>query len=145
MLVVAEPGNALAGRRVRHAGWLAGQRWIGFSQVRGERDSSGDVLARQLVRAGLDGAEVILIDSLTAQKRLAQAGFGLALVPESSVGDELRRGVLVELDVPAMRTTIPIVAVHRRNGYLSTAAVALLELLTGGTLRPTACDRSGTI
>jgi len=33
--------------------------------------------------------------------------------------------------VPAMRTTIPIVAVHRRKGYLSPAATALLELLTG--------------
>ena len=91
---------------------------------------------RQLVRAGLDAAEVVVIDSLTAQKRLAQAGFGLALVPASSVRDELRRGLLVELDVPAMRTAIPIVAVHRRNGYLSPAALALLELLTGSARRP---------
>ena len=70
-----------------------GERWIGFPPSRGERDSSGHVLARQLIRAGLHDADVTLIDSLTAQKRLAQAGFGLALVPESSVRDELRRGV----------------------------------------------------
>ncbi len=92
-------------------------------------------MARQLIRAGLHDADVTLIDSLTAQKRLAQAGFGLALVPESSVRDELRRGVLVALDVPAMRTVIPIVAVHRRNGYLSPAAQALLGLLTSGSVR----------
>jgi DNA-binding transcriptional LysR family regulator len=98
-----------------------------------------------LIRAGLHAADVIVIDSLTAQKRLAQAGFGLALVPESSVRDELRRGVLVELDVPAMRTAIPVVAVHRRNGYLSPAATALLQLLTGGAPRPKARRKSGTI
>ena len=129
MLVVAAPGHRLAGRRQCQARHLAGERWVGFPPTPGERDS-GQVLARQLTRAGLDGAEVTLIDSLTAQKRLAQAGFGLALVPESSVRDELRQGTLVALDIPAMRTTIPITAIHRRNGYLSPAAKALLALLT---------------
>ncbi len=103
-----------------------------FRRCLRNRDSSGHVLARQLIRAGLDAADVTLIDSLTAQKRLAQAGFGLALVPESSVRDELRGGALVALDVPAMRTTIPITAIHRRAGYLSPAAKDLLALLTRG-------------
>jgi DNA-binding transcriptional LysR family regulator len=62
---------------------------------------------------------------------LAQASFGLALVPESSVRDELRRGLLVALDIPAMRTAIPVVALHRRNGYLPPAARSLLPLLVG--------------
>jgi DNA-binding transcriptional LysR family regulator len=132
MLVVSAPDHRLAGRRVRHARALEGERWIGFPPVPEERDSSGHVLARQLIRAGLDAADVTLIDSLTAQKRLAQAGFGLALVPESSVRDELRQGALVVLDIPAMRTTIPITAIHRRTGYLSPAAKALLALLTAG-------------
>ena len=38
MLVVAEPHHALAGRRIRDAGLLANQRWIGFPPSRGERD-----------------------------------------------------------------------------------------------------------
>ena len=116
----------------------AATRWRAmgrFSTGVGEQDS-GHTLARQLVRAGLDGADVTLIDSLTAQKRLAQAGFGLALVPESSVRDELRQGALVALDIPAMQTAISITAIHRRNGYLSPAAKRLLALLTSGTLQP---------
>jgi DNA-binding transcriptional LysR family regulator len=138
MLVIAASGHRLAGRRVRDARMLASEHWIGFPPVPGERDSSGHVLARQLIRAGLDASRITLIDSLTAQKRLAQAGFGVALVPESSVRDELRQGALVVLDVPAMRTIIPITAIHRSNGYLSPAAKALLALLTGGTLHPKA-------
>jgi DNA-binding transcriptional LysR family regulator len=130
MVVVAARGHRLSGRRLRSAKELANERWIGFPPSPGDRDSSGHLLARQLVRAGLEGADLTLIDSLTAQKRLAQAGFGLALVPESSVRDELRQGTLVALDAPAMHATIPITALHRRKGYLSPAAKALLALLT---------------
>jgi DNA-binding transcriptional LysR family regulator len=142
MLVVAAAGHRLAGRRIRQTRLLVGERWIGFPSAPGERDS-GQTLAQQLTRAGLNDAELTLIDSLTAQKRLAQAGFGLALVPESSVRDELRQGVLVALDVPSMQTTIPITAVHRRNGYLSAAAKALLALLTTGRDRGVRGQRRG--
>ena len=130
VLVVAAKGHRLAGRRLRDVKALRGERWIGFPPTRSVREDSGHGLAQRLIRAGLDDADVTLIDSLTAQKRLAQAGFGLAVVPESSVRDELRQGVLVALDVPAMRMANPITAIHRRNGYLSPAAKALLALLT---------------
>ena len=143
MLVVAAAGHRLAGRHIREARLLAGERWIGFPPTPGERDSSGHVLARQLIRAGLDAGDITLIDSLTAQKRLAEAGFGLALVPESSVAEELRRGSLVALDVPGMRTTIPITAIHRRKGYLGPTTKALLSLLTGGMAQAKA-RRAGT-
>lgn len=135
MLVVAAGDHRLAGRRRCSAKALRGERWVGFPPVRNERDSSGHLLMRQLIRAGLDDADVTLIDSLTAQKRLAQAGFGLALVPESSVRDELRQGLLVALEVPSMRALNPVTAIHRRNGYLSPAARSLLALLTASPLK----------
>jgi hypothetical protein len=53
------------------------------------------------------------------------------------VRDELRQGLLVALDVPALRSVNPITAIHRRNGYLSPAAKALLSLLTSKPLKPT--------
>jgi len=46
--------------------------------TRGERDSSGHVLSRQLIRAGLDDADVILVDSLTAQNAWRQAALAWA-------------------------------------------------------------------
>jgi DNA-binding transcriptional LysR family regulator len=128
MIVVTAPGHRLAGRRLREARLLVGERWVGFPPAVGEH-GSGQLLARQLVRANLEGADVLFIDSLTAQKRMAQAGFGLALVPESSVRDEIRKGVLVTLDVPLMSTTVPVFVIHRRKGYLSAGAKMLLHLL----------------
>ncbi len=134
LLVVCSADHPLAGRRIRSAQQLAGERWVAFPAARG-RESFGRVLERQLVSAGLDGAAVTLIDSLTAQKRLVEAGFGIALVPESSVRDELRLGTLKRLDAPELRTTVPVTIIHRRKGYLSSAARALLALMSGEVLR----------
>ena len=131
MLVVCSPDHRLANRRARRAD-LVGERWIGFPSARG-RESFGHVLSRRLAAAGLSDAKVTIIDSLTAQKRLVEAGFGIALVPESSVKDELRLGLLAEIDAPRVRTSIPIALMYRRNGYLNTAARALIALLDKGT------------
>ena len=134
LLVICSADHPLAGRRIRSAQQLAGERWVAFPAARG-RESFGRVLERQLVSAGLDGAAVTLIDSLTAQKRLVEAGFGIALVPESSVRDELRLGTLKRLDARELRTTVPVTIIHRRKGYLSSAARALLALMSGEALR----------
>ena len=84
---------------------------------------------RRVVLATDGDAKITIIDSLTAQKRLVEAGFGIALVPESSVRDELRIGSLAEIDAPSIRTTVPIALIHRRNGHLNTAARTLIALL----------------
>jgi DNA-binding transcriptional LysR family regulator len=86
-------------------------------------------LQNRLAACGLAPAEIIPIDSLTAQKRMVEAGFGLALLPESSVDEELRARTLRALPIPAMRVTIPVMLVHRRSAYLSGAARALIAEL----------------
>lgn len=131
MLVVCSPGHRLAGKRAR-ARDLRGERWIGFPALRG-RESFGHVLLRRLTAAGLEEDKVTIIDSLTAQKRLVQAGFGIALVPESAVRDELRLGSLRKVAVPSVQTTVPVAVIHRRKGYLNPAARRLLTLLSEGS------------
>jgi DNA-binding transcriptional LysR family regulator len=74
-------------------------------------------------------AEIIPIDSLTAQKRMVEAGFGLALLPESGIDEELRAGTLRVLKVDRLRSTIPVVLVYRRQAYLSGAARRLIAVL----------------
>lgn len=127
MLVVCAPDHRLANKRVGKTK-LENERWIGFPATRG-RESFGHVLVRRLAVAGLEDPKITLIDSLTAQKRLVEAGFGIAMVPESSVRDELRLGSLARINAPAMRTSIPIALIHRRKGHLNTAARTLIDLL----------------
>ena len=131
MLPVCSPRHHLARARRLEPAALADERWITFPP----RPAPGPepyatLLQQRLAACGLGDAAVIHIDSLTAQKRMVEAGFGLALLAESSVDEELHRGTLRALPVPALRVTIPITLIHRRRGYLSGAARALAALLS---------------
>jgi DNA-binding transcriptional LysR family regulator len=131
MLPVCSARHRLARRRRVDTRVLAGERWIAFPQRASPApEPYVSALERGLARAGVSGAAIVPVDSLTAQKRMVEAGFGLALLPASSVDEELRSGTLQILRVPALRVTIPVVLIHRRRGYLSGAARALAELLT---------------
>lgn len=137
MLVIAPPDHALATARRIPARRLAGEAWVGFASRRGTVvDGFGQLLVRRLAAADLDQAEVVTIDSLTAQKRLVEAGFGLALVPESSIHEELARGTLCTLDVPQLRAEVDVALIHRKGAFLSPAARRLIDELGSATRAP---------
>jgi DNA-binding transcriptional LysR family regulator len=96
--------------------------------------SSGEPFARtldrQLLLNELDAAERIVIDSLTAQKRLIEADFGIGLLPKSSIEEELRLGTIRTLPIMSLTTSVPVMAIYRRRSYLSRASHELLEMLT---------------
>jgi DNA-binding transcriptional LysR family regulator len=132
LVVVATAGHPLARARRIAPERLREESWVAFPARRGAAvDPFGQTIARALAAAGLDGSERVVIDSLTAQKRLVEAGFGLALVPESSVSEELGLRTLRKLDVPALRATVDIALVHRKRAFLSPAARRLVEVLGG--------------
>ena len=129
-VVVCSPRHRLARSRTVTPKMLAGEAWIAFPARPDEPEEPyASSLQQCLAACGLGAAEIIAIDSLTAQKRMVEAGFGLALLPESSVDEELRVGTLLALRVPAMRVTLPVVLIHRRRAYLSGAARRLIEVL----------------
>lgn len=104
---------------------LRGERWLGFSPERGQPDSFGHLLDRVLP----PGAPVTRIDSLTAQKRLVQAGLGVALMPPSSVREELRLGSLRAVEIEGVDARLPVVAVRRARGRRGPLVDAFLETL----------------
>ena len=131
MVAVCAARHPLARARRLRPKALAGERWITFPPRPGPGpEPYATLLQHRLAACGLGDAEVIHIDSLTAQKRMVEAGFGLALLAESSVDEELRRGTLRALPVPGLRATIPVVLIHRRRAYLGGAARALMATLT---------------
>jgi DNA-binding transcriptional LysR family regulator len=94
------------------------------------------LVARQLASAGLDDVALMTIDSMTAQKRLIEAGIGIALLPESSIHEEVRLGTLRIIDVSHLQAIVPIHVLYRKNGYLTGASRTLLTLIGKVPIRP---------
>ncbi len=130
MVAVAHAGHPLARLRRVDGRALAHERWVTFpARAHTEPpEPYSSALAQALAGWRLQ-AEIVPVDSLTAQKRMVEAGFGLALLPESSVHEELRAGTLRALRIPSLRVSLRVERIHRRRAYLSGAARALLDVL----------------
>lgn len=134
MIPVCSSRHRLARARQVDERRLAGERWITFPPRAGAaREPYASALEQRLAASGLSASEIIPVDSLTAQKRMVEAGFGLALLPESSVDEELRKGTLRALRIRAMRATIPVVLIRRRRAFQSGATQALAAMLSAWT------------
>lgn len=133
LLVVCAGRSRLVAPTAIEPAALAGVPWIGFPLAAG---AAGEPFARlleeRLLQHGLAASERITIDSLTAQKRLIEADFGVGLLPASSVEEELRLGTLRALPIAALQAEAPVMIVYRRHAYLSRATRLLLAMLTGG-------------
>src|SRR6185437_3795792 len=137
LVPVCPPGHPLAAGRTDAAAALDGQRWLTFPPPPGApADLYAMALEQILAAHGLGGAEILPIDSLTAQKRMAEAGFGLAILPESSLEEELRTGTLRAIDAPALTASIPVALIRRRNAFQTGAARALTAVLTDWPHKP---------
>ncbi len=109
---------------------LSGVPWVAFPTGPSvPNEPYARLLTRLLSVWGMEDAERVTIDSLTAQKRMIEADFGLGLLPASAIEEETRLGTLAALDIPALTLTVPVVAIHRKNGFLSGAARSLLAVL----------------
>jgi DNA-binding transcriptional LysR family regulator len=140
IVVVCSSQHKWAGKRLRDPGQLRADQWFSLPMTR-HRDSFAHLVARQLASAKLDGVQVMTIDSLTAQKRLIEADIGIALLPESSIQEELRLGTLRTIDISDLQTTVPIHVLYRKSGYLTGASRTLLSLISDVPVRPRTAAR----
>jgi len=69
------------------------------------------------------------VDSLTAQKRLVEAGLGIALLSQSNAAEELKSSALSTIVVRDLKASHDVVAVTRHGGFLSAASRRLLEII----------------
>lgn len=97
---------------------LAACPWILFPTG---ADSSGEPIANRVLEgltgAGIRPAHITRIDGLSAQKRLVASDFGLAVMQESAVVDELAAGTIQQVSADWLQVEFPIHLVTRKHGY----------------------------
>lgn len=117
--------------KITLASELLGVPWVTYPiHMRSSGEPFALTLERVLIRNELDASERIVIDSLTAQKRLIEADFGIGLLPRSSIEEELRLGTIRILPVRTLQTSVPIMVIYRRRSYMNRATRELLDMLT---------------
>ena len=94
---------------------------------------------------GLGEIDWTPVDSLTAQKRLVEAGLGIALLSESNAAEELRYRTISTIDVRDLKASHDVVTVTRRGGFLSAAARRLLEIVREGVSKEGARSANGEL
>jgi len=129
LCVACAAGHPLARKGVRSLVQLKDEQWLAFplSGARSEA-ASVHVQAQFLVR-GVAAIRTTPVDSLTAQKRLIEAGFGIALLPVRAIAEEKRAKTLATIAVGDLKAFNPVFAIVRKRGYLNTASARLLEIL----------------
>lgn len=133
--LVVPADHPLRRKRLRDLGRLADERWLGFPPERGQSESWGHLVARIAAAAGAASGEVAIVDSLTAQKRLVQAGMGIALMPLSAVHEEVRLGSLRTIELQGQSVVQPVVAVRRAGAQGNVAAEAFVRFLRSSMAR----------
>ena len=86
----------------------------------------------------------IWLPSLDGIKRAVAMGLGVALLPRRCAKSELARGELVEVRVPELRSPRQVRFVYRREGGLSHAAEAFLNVVRKTAPPPAKESRSQT-
>lgn len=130
LMVVCGSTHELAGTAVQSLRDLRAQHWLAFPRDHERREASAETIFAQFLIRDVPDIRWTPVDSLTAQKRLIEAGFGIALLPESGVVEERSAKTLATITVGDLDVAIPVTAIVRKNGYLSAASIGLLQLLT---------------
>jgi DNA-binding transcriptional LysR family regulator len=130
--VVCRADHPLAGKSIKSIVVLSEETWFAFPNAYAQRETYADNVFAQFQKHGIGSITWHPIDSQSAQKRLIEAGFGLALLSDSAIHDEVRAGTLATIEVDDVRIGDAVYAVIRQGGYLSPASARLLGLLKEG-------------
>jgi DNA-binding transcriptional LysR family regulator len=112
LILVVPPGHPFASvGRIRMKD-LAEEQLIQFDRT----SSYHDLTSALFVTAGVSPAGRMELDNIDAAKKMVEQGFGVALLPQTSVADELEAGTLAEVEVvDASPVRRKIVAITRRD------------------------------
>ena len=128
--VVVGRSHPVKATRLKDLSRLEEENWLSFPPEKNQVDSFGHLLERELKAAGIAHPRITIVDSLTAQKRLIEAGYGIGLMPMASCREEVSIGSLRKINVSGMNARLPVVAVRRKKAYRTKQAEAFLGLLS---------------
>jgi DNA-binding transcriptional LysR family regulator len=128
LVLVCPPAHRLARRRRVRVADLRGEDFIAFDRDIPTRKTVDRILADHGVTVNLTRT----FDNIETIKRAVEVGSGIAILPETTVGTEVKSGLLARADFSEGPFTRSVGVIHRRGRVLSAAAREFVRMLKSG-------------
>jgi DNA-binding transcriptional LysR family regulator len=131
LVLACAPGHAFARRRKIRLAELTGKSFVAF-----ERDIPTRKTIDKILRAHRVGVETVMeFDNIETIKRSVEVGSGLSILPDTTLVNEVKNGMLATCDFVEGPFTRDVGVIHRRGRVLSAAAREFVSMLAGKTPR----------
>jgi len=127
LVLVCAPGHPLARRRKVRLAELDARPFIAF-----ERDIPTRKTIDKILRThGVAVETVMEFDNIETIKRSVEVGSGVSILPETTLINEIKSGLLAACDFAEGPFTRDVGVIHRRGRVLSAAARTFVTMLVG--------------
>ena len=125
MVLAINPQHPLAKHKTLRLKDLNGQKFVGFqSDVPTRR-----AIDRQLKDAGVTVQYVMEFDNIETVKRAVEIEAGMAIVPQSTINQEVSKGSLSEVRIDDGDFSRPLAAIYKKGKVLSPAMKQFVSVL----------------
>lgn len=127
LVAICSPNNPLASSKEISIGELRESNIVGFEKDIPTRKAT-DSLFKD---AKLNGVEPVMeFDNIETVKRAVEIDAGIAIVPATTIVQEVKQGTLKKLSINARNCKRPLAIIHRKGRVLTPAMKKFIELLT---------------
>ncbi len=127
LILICHPHHALAKQKTVKLRELAGQRFISFDPDIPTRHAIDKMFKEQNV----DVKHVMEFDNIETVKRAVEIDAGIAIVPQSTITQEVSKSTLAEFRLEDAEFFRPLAAIYKKNKVLSPAMRQFLAVLKG--------------
>jgi DNA-binding transcriptional LysR family regulator len=127
MVLAVSPQHPLAKAKSVRLKELNGQKFVGFQSDIPTRKA----IDKQLKDAGVTVQYAMEFDNIETVKRAVEIEAGAAIVPQSTVNQEVNKGTLAEVRIDDGDFSRPIAAIYKKGKVLSPAMKQFVAVLKG--------------
>ncbi|GHB90307.1 LysR family transcriptional regulator [Cerasicoccus arenae] len=126
LVVICAPENPLASQKSVELKDLEKYKFIGFDQDIPTRKATDQIFRDNKI----DIDPVMEFDNIETVKRAVEIDAGIAIVPSTTVLQEVKQGLLASVQVRGKKISRPLAIVHRKGRVLTPAMKKFVKLLT---------------
>ncbi|MEX0323135.1 MAG: LysR family transcriptional regulator [Puniceicoccaceae bacterium] len=127
LVLISNPSHPLAKKKSVKITELAGEKFIGFDQDIPTRKATDSMFRDSKV----DMEPIMEFDNIETVKRAVEINAGLSIVPQATVNQEIKQGLLKAVPIKGCEVTRPLAIIHRKGRVLTPAMKKFISTLTG--------------